>query len=147
MKTIYSLLIIFLFNQADPVRVFTYHDKEVKTTWKVDALFYGKYSGRKSGYLELKNDGTGIYKYDYFAFALAGCKNIPVKIEWGFLLDENGEIVRHEREYGFSYPILYKSTGEVSFRGCREEMMLDFIMVYKNGTVGVSSSDDWILKK
>jgi len=147
MKTALSLLIIFLFGQGNPVRVFVYHDKNVETTWKVNEQFYGKYSGSKSGYLELKKDGTGFYKYDYFAFAMAGCKNMPIEIQWGFLLDENGEIVRHEREYGFSYPILYKSTGEVSFRGCREEMLLDFLMVYKNGNIGVSSSDDWVLKK
>ncbi|MDH5475044.1 MAG: hypothetical protein OEX22_05075, partial [Cyclobacteriaceae bacterium] len=78
-----------------------------------------------------------------FGFAPASCKNQPIKIEWGFMLDKNNEILKFEREYGFSYPILLKSVGDTSFKGCRDQVLLDFILEYKDGTLGVSSSDDW----
>ena len=91
----------------------------------------------------LNEDGTGFYKYDIFGFAPQGCKNEPILIEWGFLINEEGEVVKFDREYGYSYPILFKSTGESSFQGCREPVLLDFLLEYKDGSLGVSSSDNW----
>ena len=64
-------------------------------------------------------------------------------MEWGFLVDEKDSLVAFDREYGKSYPLLMKSVSETQFQGCRKEVMLDFVMVYENGKLGVSSSDDW----
>lgn len=128
----------------DKTRIIEYNGKKVTTTYDVSEKFIGEYAGRKTGYLLLNADGTGIYKYDVFGFAPSTCVKGDIEIEWGFLIEENGEIVSFDREYGKSYPILMKSTGETSFQGCRTPVMLDFIMEYKNGQLGVSSSDDWI---
>lgn len=121
-----------------------YNGATVNTTYDVEATFYGQYKGRKSGYLLLNEDGTGVYAYDVFGFAPGSCKKQPIAIKWGFLIDENGTVVYTKREYGLSYPILLESTGETSFQGCQKKVMLDFIMKYKNGQLGVSSSDDWV---
>ena len=120
-----------------------YNGKNVPTTYDIEVRFLGKYSGRKTGFLELKGDGTGSYKYDIFGFGLPGCTSAPIELEWGFLLDEKGEVVRFDREYGYSYPLLLKSTGANSFQGCRKQIMLDFIIEQKN-TLSISSSDDWV---
>ncbi len=122
----------------------TYNGSEVKTVYDVNSKFYGEYKGRKSGFLILKENGTGQYRYDIFGFAPTSCIKQTIEIEWGFLLDDNGEIVEFKRDYGLSYPILLKSTGDTKFQGCQKEIMLDFIMEYKDGQLGVSSSDDWI---
>ncbi len=123
-----------------------HNGSEVMTTYEVDRKFFGIYKGPRKGYLELKEDGTGTYHYDVFAFPLQGCKYDPIPIIWGFLLDEKGKILRYDREYGYSYPILMESTQGPGFKGCREGTLLDFIMVYKDGSFGVSSSDDWVKK-
>ncbi|MTI20643.1 hypothetical protein E1176_06390 [Fulvivirga sp. RKSG066] len=140
---LFVLLFLGIFSN-EKVRIIEYNGNEVKTTYAVDAQFYGKYAGAKTGYLILNEDGTGVYNYDVFGFAPATCKKDVINIEWGFLLDENDQVVSFEREYGLSYPILMKSLGNTQFQGCRTPVMLDFIMVYKNGDIGVSSSDDWI---
>lgn len=145
MKLSAILLIVFLsFGSNDKTRTITYNGKEVKTTYAVEDKFIGIYKGRKDGYLQLNADGTGTYNYDVFGFAPASCKKGPIAVEWGFLLDEKNQIVSFPREYGKSYPILLKSTSETQFQGCRTQVMLDFIMEYKNGELGISSSDDWI---
>lgn len=138
------LTLVLSLSTNDKVRTITYQGKEVKTTYDVADQFIGTYKGRKEGYLQLNADGTGTYVYDVFGFAPSSCKKGPITIEWGFLLDENDQIVSFPREYGKSYPILLKSTSETQFQGCRTPVMLDFIMEYKNGELGVSSSDDWI---
>lgn len=121
-----------------------YNGSDVKTTYSVPDKFYGLYKGRKTGYLELKSDGTGKYNYDVFGFAPSECKKEVINIEWGFLIDENAEVVSFSREYGESFPILMKSMSETKFEGCRKEVLLDFMMVYKDGKIGVSSSDNWL---
>ena len=128
---------------SEKIRFINYEGRDVKTTFDVPSKFFGEYKGRKSGYLILNEDGTGYYKYDVFGFAPASCKNQPIQIEWGLLLDKNDRILKFDREYGFSFPMLLKSVGETSFKGCRDEVLLDFIMEYKDGSLGVSSSDDW----
>lgn len=135
--------LVALFISNDKIRVIHYEGQDINTTYAVSEDFLGEYKGRKSGYLILNEDGTGLYKYDIFGFAPASCKNQPIKIEWGFMIDKNNEILKFDREYGFSYPILLKSIGETSFKGCRDEVLLDFILEYKDGSLGVSSSDDW----
>jgi len=60
-----------------------------------------------------------------------------------FLINKEGGVVKFDREYGYSYPILLNSTGETSFQGCREAVLLDFLLEYKDGSLGVSSSDNW----
>ena len=144
MKTagLFVLLLSFVIN--DKIRTIEYNGKAVKTTFEVPAKFIGNYTGGKTGFLKLNEDGTGIYKYDVFGFAPSSCKKDVIAIEWGFLLDEDGGVVIFDREYGKSYPILMKSTSETKYQGCRTPVMLDFIMEYKNGQLGVSSSDDWI---
>ncbi len=128
--------------QANNERIISYRGDDYKTTIDVDTRFIGTYKGKKTGYLELKKDGTGIYKYDIFGYAPASCKRQTITIEWGFLLDDKGKIQKRKRDYGFSYTILLKSTSETSFQGCRTPVMMDFILD-KNGVLNVSSSDDW----
>ncbi len=91
----------------------------------------------------LNEDGSGLYKYDIFGFAPKSCKNQPIQIEWGFLLNKEGGMVKLDREYGYSYPVLLRSVGTTSFQGCREPVLLDFLLEYKDGSLGVSSSDNW----
>ncbi|UII23533.1 hypothetical protein [Fulvivirga ligni] len=147
MKALLSILIsLALFTSGEKIREIEYNGTPVKTTFNIPSELYGKYTGRKTGYLQLNDDGTGTYNYDVFGFAPESCKKGAIQMEWGFLLDENNEIVKFQREYGLSYPILMKSTGDTQFQGCRTPVMLDFILVKKDGTVAVSSSDDWIKK-
>ena len=137
------LLLLHLFPQQDKNRIMEYNGSRVMTTYDVEERFLGKYSGRKSGFLELRSDGSGTYRYDIFGFALSGCKSGPIEFDWGFMVDEQGDILRFERDYGYSYPVLMKSLVEnSSFQGCRKEIMLDFI-IEKDGKLNVSSSDDW----
>ncbi len=143
MKSIALFLILISFVGNDKIRTIEYNGKAVTTTFDVPEQFIGEYTGRKTGFLKLNEDGTGTYKYDVFGFAPSSCKKGEIAIEWGFLIEESGSIVSFDREYGKSYPILMKSIGETQFQGCRTEVMLDFIMQYKNGQLGVSSSDDW----
>ncbi|UII29428.1 hypothetical protein LVD15_13660 [Fulvivirga maritima] len=137
-----SLTAIFS-NSNEKIREIEYNGTAVKTTFNVPVEFYGKYAGRKSGYLQINEDGSGVYNYDIFGFAPSSCEKGAIDMEWGFLLNENNEIVKFEREYGLSYPVLMKSTGATQFQGCRTPVMLDFILVRKNGSITVSSSDDW----
>ena len=123
-------------------RIITYRGEEYNTTTTVNERFIGTYKGRKSGYLKLNKDGTGTYKYDMFGMALASCKRIPIRFEWGFLIDSTNQVVKRKRDYGYSYPILLKSTSETCFQGCRTPVMMDFILD-KKGVLNVSSSDDW----
>ena len=137
------LLFSFQIKNSDEIRMLTLNEKEVKTTFKVDKKFYGLYKGRKSGYLKLNEDGTGSYLYDYQAFLPDNCEEGEIPFEWGFVIDEKGEVVKFERSYGYSYPIIYSCSGINSFQGCRVTSMVDYILVYKNGNITVSSSDDW----
>jgi hypothetical protein len=123
-------------------RTMVYQDETFTTTYDVPARFIGRYDGEKTGFLVLNTNGTGEYKYDIFGYAPASCKRKTIYFEWGFILDDNGNISKNQREYGFSYPFLMKSTGETSFQGCRSEVMLDYILVKDDG-LHVSSSDDW----
>ena len=117
--------------------------REVQTTYQVDSKFLGEYKGSKKGYLKLNEDGTGTYQYDIFGLAPQSCRRGPIDLEWGFITDENGQIVRFERDYGYSYPIIYKATGETSFQGCRKQVFVDYVLEYKDGNLSISSSGDW----
>lgn len=139
-----SICFMAFWSVSEKTRIIEYNGKAVNTTFDVPQNFFGTYKGKKKGFLLLREDGTGQYNYDIFGFAPADCSKGVIEVEWGFLLDENGSIVSFPREYGKSYPILMKSTGASSFQGCRKEVLLDFIMDYENGILGVSSSDDWI---
>ncbi len=123
-------------------RIIIYRGEEYKTTIEVAGRFIGTYKGRKSGYLVLNKNGTGSYKYDMFGMASASCKRTEITLEWGFLVDSTNTIIKRKRSYGFSYPILLKSTSETNFQGCRTPVMMDYILD-KNGVLNVSSSDDW----
>lgn len=128
--------------QADKNRIINYQDSTYTTSYSVDTVFFGTYAGRKSGYLKLNSDGTGEYKYDIFGFAPVTCDRGPIKIIWGFMLNDDGSLVKNKRDYGYSFPILLQSVGTNSFQGCRKVVMKDFIL--KRGEeLHVSSSDDW----
>jgi hypothetical protein len=133
--------------QNEKIRNIEYGGKTVRTTFGVPQKFIGKYSGRKGGYMEFRADGTGSYQYDYNAFPLKGCKEGSIEFEWGFMIDEKQEIISYKREYGTSYPVLLRSISNPSFKGCREEILVDFIMEFKSGELQVSSSDDWSKQK
>lgn len=119
-----------------------YEGTYVTTTYDVEHKFLGKYQGSKKGYLLLNEDGTGTYHYDYAGLSKS-CNGELIDLHWGFILDENKQIVRFERPYGYSYPIIYNCSGENGFQGCTRRTMIDYILVYKDGTITVSSSDDW----
>lgn len=127
----------------EKVRIIHFEGKDYQTTFAAPDKFIGLYKGNGDGYLELREDGTGTYHYDIF-FAPPECNKAPIELEWGFLLDENNAIVSFTRKYGRSYPVLLRSTSETTFQGCRETVMLDFILDYSDGPLVVSSSDDWI---
>lgn len=140
-----QLLVLFLLlfpSQNTKERIIVYNGEEYKTTIDVETRFVGTYKGRKTGYLQLNPDGTGVYKYDIFGPAPSSCKRIAITLKWGFVLDENGKMVKRKRNYGYSYPILLESTSETSFQGCHTPVMMDYILD-RGGTLHVSSSDDW----
>ena len=147
MNGIWSLIllvpILWAPQDPDPIRMMDYNGKSYRTTYNL-AQFNGVYKGSKDGYLELKADGTGTYVYDIFGMAQPDCAKEPIQFQYGFLLDEKDSVVRMKREYGYSYPFLMGASGNTSFQGCRTLVMLDFLLVYEDGTIGVSSSDDWL---
>lgn len=132
----------FIAPQSNTTRIITYRGQDYTTTTNVNGKFIGTYKGKKNGYLQLNKDGTGVYKYDIFGLAPASCKRTAITFEWGFLVDNKGQQVIRKRDYGYSYPILLKSTSETTFQGCRTPVMMDYILD-KNGVLNVSSSDDW----
>jgi len=135
-------ILSFLQLQTNEDRIIMYEGNEYKTTIHVEANFLGTYKGKKSGYLQLNADGTGIYKYDVFGLAPSSCERTPITFEWGFLLNEKGEVLKRERDYGYSYPILLKSTSKTTFQGCRTPVLMEYILDI-DGVLNVSSSDDW----
>lgn len=142
---VFILLLIFcipIYGQISG-KTFTLNGEEVKVTHIVGEVFLGKYEGDKEGYLLLNSDGTGTYEYDIFGFERSDCLKDAIEIEWGFILDENNQIVKFEREYGFSYPIIYRCTGSICFQGCSRTYLVDFILDKNDGKLIVSSSDDW----
>lgn len=148
---LFTLFITMTSGQAEKpassrIRIFDLNGRQVRVTNVADPNFYGRYQGGKEGYLLLREDGTGEYLYD-IAVPAEGCREGVIEFEWGFLVDENEQIVRFERDYGFSYPIIYKCTGENCFQSCRVRYLVDYIMDKKWGTLEVSSSDDWVKEK
>ena len=123
-------------------RAIIYNGTEYHTTYAAPIEFIGVYEGRKSGFLKLNADGTGEYKYDIFGYAPASCERKPIAFIWGLILDKEGNLLKNERDYGFSYPILLQSTGSNSFQGCRTDVLKGFIL-NRGKTLHVSSSDDW----
>ena len=128
--------------EGDKNRLIIYKGTEINTTFDVPSEFIGLYDGRKAGYLKLNPDGTGEYKYDIFGMAPPSCERKAILLNWGFILDEKGKIIKNKRDYGYSYPILLESTGTTSFQGCRTPVMKDFILK-RGDSFHVSSSDDW----
>lgn len=144
MKVIVFLALSLLFSSQTglSVRQLEFNGSKVNTTFDIDAKFYGKYQGSKQGFLQLNSDGSGQYNYDYSGLSKS-CSSEVIEFDWGFVVDENNEIVRFERPYGYSYPIIYNCSGDNAFQGCTKRTMVDYILVYDNGTITVSSSDDW----
>ncbi|BDC98933.1 hypothetical protein [Persicobacter psychrovividus] len=140
MKLFFTILMSLFFFDNNSSTVFSYNGKSIEVNASIGKKFVGTYKGAQGGYLELHADGTGFYKYDY---AFGPCKNTPIPIQWGMIKDAKGSAVRFNRKYGQSYPIFFKSTAGARFRGCKEEVLEDFLLVYKNGTIEVSTSDDW----
>ena len=139
-----TFLAVFFSFATTKDRIMIYNNQEVKTTFDVDERFIGRYEGEKGGYLLLNADGTGEYKYDYFGFAMDHCEEGFIKLEWGFVYDHGGKVLYFDRQYGLSYPVIYKAVGKNSFKGCAEQMLLDYILIYDDsGVISVSSSSDW----
>lgn len=140
-----SAFILLTFLQTIPsetTRILKYNGSNVKTTFTIDPKFVGRYQGSKVGFLQLNDDGSGIYQYDYKKLS-GDCSEEDITFHWGFIVDENEEVVKFEREYGYSYPIIYNCLGENTFQGCTKRFMLDYILEYNDGTITISSSDDW----
>jgi len=127
-------------------KIFEIEGQQVEVTHIVDQVFYGRYQGGKEGYLLLKEDGTGEYAYDIHIPA-KNCSSEIIRFEWGFIVDENNQIVRFERDYGFSYPVIYKCSGDNCFQGCKKTFLVDYILDKRSETLEVSSSDDWVKLK
>ena len=141
--TILLLVCNFVFDSGEKTRELEHNGSKVMTTYSIDSKFIGEYRGSKGGFLQLDGEGNGIYRYDYPGLS-PDCYGETIEIKWGFILDENGDVLKLERSYGHSYPILYNCSGQNAFQGCTKRSMLDFILVYDDGTITVSSSDDWI---
>ncbi len=142
---ILSTLILVTFLQINPsekTRFLEYNGSLVKTTFAIDKKFLGRYQGRKKGFLQLNDDGSGIYQYDYPKLS-SDCSGEDITFRWGFIVDKNGEVVKFERPYGYSYPIIYNCFGENAFQGCTKKFMVDYVLEYDDGTITISSSDDW----
>lgn len=136
------LLILFLSGSNGKNRQLEYNDSKVMTTFEIEDKFIGKYMGRKKGFLQLNSDGSGVYQYDYPGLS-PDCPGKNITFTWGFIIDDNLEIVKFERPYGFSYPIIYNCSGENAFQGCTKRSMIDYVLEYDDGTITISSSDDW----
>jgi hypothetical protein len=136
------LLLSLQINPSEKIRHLKYNGSTVKTTFEIDNKFLGKYQGHKSGFLQLNSDGSGVYKYDFPRLSTA-CPGEDIDINWGFIVEDNGEIVRFKRDYGYSYPIIYNCSGENTFQGCTKQTMIDYLLEYDDGTLTISSSDDW----
>lgn len=136
-------LIITGYAQNEKIRPLEYNGTMVSTTYEIGDKFLGKYEGSKKGFLQLDEDGSGVYRYDYSGLS-RDCPGDQIELKWGFILDDSGEVVKLKKPYGFSYPIIYNCSGENAFQGCTKRTMVDFILVYDDGTITVSSSSDWI---
>jgi len=136
------MFIWFLTETGTNTRQLEYNGSKVMTTFEIEDRFYGKYTGRKSGFLQLNSDGSGIYRYDYPEMS-PDCHGGKIEFIWGLIIDENHEIVRFKRSYGYSYPIIYNCTGKNAFQGCTRRAMVDYVLEYDDGTITISSSDDW----
>lgn len=136
-------LLCFFQLHRSGVRKLEYNGKEISTTTNIEEKFIGRYKGHKSGFLVLQKDGSGIYRYDYPGMS-PDCQGDEIKFRWGFLIDDQGNIVKLKRDYGYSYPIIYNCSGDNAFQGCTKRDMVDFILEYNDGTITISSSDDWV---
>ena len=139
------ILILFIVQQILPIektRQLEYNGSKVTTTFSIDHKFIGKYQGSKKGFLQLNSDGSGVYQYDYQGLS-DNCSGETITFDWGFIVDEHGDIVKFKRPYGYSYPIIYNCSGVNAFQGCTKRSMVDYILEYDDGTLTVSSSDDW----
>ena len=125
------------------IKIFRIDNREIRVTSEVDEIFYGLYKGKKSGYLLLNRDGTGEYKYDIFGIASPGCREGVITFDWGCPVDGNDNNVKFRKTYGFSYPVIFKCSGDICFQGCTREYIVDFILDKNDGKLLVSSSDDW----
>ena len=148
LKNVFPFLALYLMlsafgDNSGKQRTMEYQGDFYTTTFDVPAKFIGTYTGDKTGFMTLNPDGTGTYEYDVFGYAPPSCNRQAIKMEWGFVLAENGEMARNKRDYGYSYPMLLKSKSTTWFQGCRNEVMMDYIMEKKDG-LHVSSSDDWM---
>ena len=144
MKILSSLILLTCLQiiPSESTRLLEYNGSMVKTTFTIDKKFLGRYNGNKNGFLQLNDDGSGIYQYDYPKLS-SDCSGEDITFRWGFIVDENGEVLKFERSYGFSYPIIYNCSGENAFQGCTTRFMVDYILAYDDGTITISSSDDW----
>ena len=140
---LFFLFYPFLTEPKEKTRQLEYNGSMVMTTFEIDAKFLGKYMGNKSGFLTLDDNGEGIYQYDYPGIS-PECHGGNIEFRWGFIIDENEEIVRFKRSYGYSYPIIYNCSGENAFQGCTKRAMVDYVLEYDDGTITISSSDDWV---
>lgn len=128
-------------------RIFNIDNEEITVTHEVEDMFYGLYQGDKTGYLLLKKDGTGEYKYDIFGVTSSHCMEGIIQFEWGIPLNKENKTVKFKKSYGYSYPVIFKCSGEICFQGCSKVYLLDFILDKGDGKLHVSSSDDWEKKK
>jgi hypothetical protein len=138
------ILLGLYFCPSGDIRMLTVEEQPVATTYKVASRFLGIYRGRKSGFLELRADGSGFYRYDLQGLGKDGCQDGEIPIVWGFIVAEDGSVVRFERPYGYSYPIVYLSTSHKKFQGCSRSAMVDYLLEHRSGMIAVSSSDDWV---
>jgi len=145
MKIFAFFIIAFLQYSYSPDknRHLEHNGSRVMTTFEIDQKFIGIYKGDKQGYLQLDNNGSGVYRYDYAGLS-QNCSGEQITFKWGFILDEEGKVLKLKKPYGYSYPIIYNCSGENAFQGCTKRSMVDFILVYDDGTITVSSSDNWV---
>ncbi len=133
---VFGIICLFIWFLSEPNiknRQLEYNGSTVMTTFEIEDKFYGKYKGRKSGFLLLNNDGSGIYRYDYPEMS-PECYGENIEFIWVFIVDDNGEIVKFKRSYGYSYPIIYNCTGENALH--TEEKQVYFFLWVKEHFYG-----------
>ena len=157
MKIFINLLTLIIINSGllyfiEPIpdsatRKFKIDNEEITVTHDVNDMFYGLYQGDKTGYLRLNRDGTGEYKYDIFGVTPSFCKEGIISFEWGVPVNKENTTVKFKKHYGYSYPVIFKCSGEICFQGCSKVYLLDFILDKGDGKLHISSSDDWKKEK
>ena len=68
MKTsvLFFILLSLFAESNEKTRQLDHNGSKVKTTFEIDEKFLGRYEGSKLGFLQLDNNGNGIYRSPFY---------------------------------------------------------------------------------